>query len=96
MHHHEQYHACEPSYCLVVPTRIAECSLTTSALPPPATLHPPLGIYHMSCSDGELPRPLPCCSLVSGTVGFVHMGDFGNERVIGIGIGEHRADRQKD
>jgi hypothetical protein len=47
-------------------------------------------------SDGKLPCPLSRCSLVSGTVGLVDVGDFGYERVIGVRVGKHRAYGQKD
>jgi hypothetical protein len=94
MHRHDQYRACLPSYCFLVPTRIAECLLMISALPSPTTLHPPPN-YHCSYSDSEFPRPLSCCSLVSGTVGLVDVSDFRNKRVVRIGVGKHRADGEK-
>lgn len=46
--------------------------------------------------DGVLPGPFPRCSFIAGTVGFVNVSDFRNERVIGIRVCEHRADRQEN
>lgn len=62
---------------------------------------PPLCIRHsdlmiLFALDGELPCPLSCCSLVSGTVGLVDVGDFGYKRVVGVRVGKHRAYGQKD
>lgn len=46
------------------------------------------------CLDGIFPGPFPCRSLVPGAVGFVHVRDFGDERIIRVGVGQHRANRQ--
>jgi len=44
--------------------------------------------------DGEFSRPLSGSSLVSCSVSLVDVGDFRNERVIGIGVCEHGANGQ--
>lgn len=46
--------------------------------------------------DSELPSPFSSSGFVSCTVGLVDVSDFGNKRVVGVGICEHRADGQKD
>jgi hypothetical protein len=46
--------------------------------------------------DSILARPLPGSSLVSGSVCLVDMCDLRNERVVGVGICEHRADGEED
>lgn len=43
----------------------------------------------------SLPGPFTCGALVSLTVGLVQVGDLGDERVIGIWVGKHRADREQ-
>lgn len=46
--------------------------------------------------DSVLPSPLPGHGLIPGAVRLVHMCDLGNERVVGVGVCEHRADAEKD
>ena len=46
--------------------------------------------------DSILAGPLPGCRFVPSPIGFVYVGDLGDERVIGIGVGEHRADGEED
>jgi hypothetical protein len=46
--------------------------------------------------DGVLPRPLPGGGLVARAVGLVDVGDLGDERVVGVGVGQHAADGQQD
>ena len=46
--------------------------------------------------DGVLPGPLPGSRLVPGTIGLVDVRDLGDERIVGVGVGEHRADREQD
>lgn len=50
----------------------------------------------MVCLDSVLPGPLPGHGLVPGPVGLVDMGDLRDEGIVGVGIGQHRADRQQD
>lgn len=45
--------------------------------------------------DSVLASPLPGGRLVSRTVGLVHVRDLGNERVVGVGVRQHRADGEK-
>ena len=40
--------------------------------------------------------PFTCVSIVLGLVGLEKFGDLGDEGVIGVGIGEERADRQEN
>ena len=47
-------------------------------------------------SDGVLPRPLPRRRLVSGAVRLVDVCNFGDERVVRVGVGEHGADGEED
>jgi len=42
-----------------------------------------------------LPCPLPGGSLIPWPVRLVHMSNFRNERVIGVRVGQHGADREK-
>lgn len=55
------------------------------------------GMYEGSSAnlplDSVLPRPLPRRRLIPGPVGFVEMRNFRNQRIIGIRIREHRANR---
>lgn len=48
------------------------------------------------CLDGVFSGPLACCSLIAAAVGLVNVCNFGDERVIGVRIGEHRADGEED
>jgi len=48
------------------------------------------------CLDGVFTCPLSSGSLVSGTVGLVDVCDFGDQWVVGIGVGEHGANGQQD
>lgn len=50
----------------------------------------------MVCLDSVLPGPLPGHGLIPGPVGLVDVSDLRDEGIIGIGIGQHRADRQQD
>ena len=58
----------------------------------------------MTCRPGRLPRaldcvlarPLPSRGLVSWAVRLVHMGDLGDKRVVGVGVCQHGADREKN
>jgi hypothetical protein len=40
--------------------------------------------------------PFPCGGFVSGPVCFVDVRDFGDEGVVWVGVGEHRADGEED
>jgi hypothetical protein len=46
--------------------------------------------------DGVFTCPLSSGCLVSGAVGLVDVRNFGDQWVVGIGVSEHRADRQQD
>lgn len=46
--------------------------------------------------DSIFPGPFFCCGLVPVSVGLVDMGDFWNERVIGVGVREHGANGKQD
>jgi hypothetical protein len=52
--------------------------------------------FARGCLDGVFSCPLASCGFVAAAVGFVDMCDFGDEWVIGVRIGEHRADREKN
>jgi len=86
----------DPHICFIT------CALDTILPKPPLTLawqhpqrptgslpHPPQQL------DCKLSRPLPRGCFVSSAVGLVHVRNLRNKRVIGIGVGEHRADGQK-
>ena len=45
--------------------------------------------------DGVLPGPLPGGGLIAGAVGLVDVCDLGNQRVVGVGVCEHGADREE-
>lgn len=45
--------------------------------------------------DRKLPRPFSGRRLVSSAVGLVDVSNLRNEGVIGVGVGEHGADRQE-
>ena len=45
--------------------------------------------------DGVLASPLPGCRLIPGPVGLVDVCNLGDERVVGVGVGQHRADAQQ-
>lgn len=44
----------------------------------------------------SLASPLPSGRLVARPVGLVKVGDLGHKRVVGVRVGEHRADTQED
>lgn len=44
--------------------------------------------------DSIFAGPFPCRRLVSRAVGLVDMCDFGDERVVRVGVREHGADAQ--
>lgn len=46
--------------------------------------------------DGVFSCPFSSRGFVSGSVGLVNVGDFWNKWVVGVGVGKHRADGQKD
>lgn len=46
-------------------------------------------------SNGVLARPLTSGGFVPGTVGLVDVGDLGHQRIIRVGVCEHRADGQQ-
>jgi hypothetical protein len=51
---------------------------------------------HLSKSlDGVLASPLPGRRLIPGPVGLVDVCNLGYERVVGVGVGQHRADAQQ-
>lgn len=45
--------------------------------------------------DGVLPGPLPGGSLVTGAVGLVDVCNLRNQRVVGVGVCEHRANGEE-
>lgn len=45
--------------------------------------------------DGVLPSPFTSRGLVPGAIRLVDMGDFGDKRVVRVGVCQHRADGQK-
>ena len=45
---------------------------------------------------GILASPLPSVCLVAGSVCLVGVCDLGNERIVGVGVSQHGADRQQD
>lgn len=64
---------------------------------PSMLLCPPcIQLLNHTWLDGEFPRPLTCSGLVASSVGFVDMRNLGHQRVVGVGIGKHRADREED
>merc|ERR1711939_432857 len=46
--------------------------------------------------DCELSRPFPRSRFISGSIGLVHVSNFRDERIIRVGICEHRADGEQD
>lgn len=46
--------------------------------------------------DSIFPSPFPGRGLIPDTVGLVNMGDLRDERIVGVGVGQHRANRQKN
>lgn len=50
----------------------------------------------MKPQNYALPCPLPSSRLIPGAIRLVQMRDVGNERVVGVGIRQHRADRKED
>jgi hypothetical protein len=59
---------------------------------PNPRLDPPSHSLHHVISDGVLPRPFPCRRLVTRAIGLVDMSDLWYQRVVGIGVCEHRTD----
>ena len=49
----------------------------------------------MKPKNYALPCPLPSSRLIPGAIRLVQMRDVGNERVVGVGIRQHRADRKE-
>ena len=47
-------------------------------------------------SNSKLPSPLSGCSLVSSPVGLVDVGDLWYQRVVWVGVCEHRANGEED
>lgn len=52
--------------------------------------------FSLRKSDSVLAGPLASSRLVPGTVSLVDVGDLGHQRVVGVGICEHRADGKED
>jgi hypothetical protein len=52
-------------------------------------------VHHITRLDGVLSGPLSSCRLVARTVGLVHVCDFRDERVVWVGIRQHRADAKE-
>ena len=46
--------------------------------------------------DRILSSPFPRSIFVSRAVGLVDMGDFGDERIIGVRVGKHGTDGEED
>lgn len=46
-------------------------------------------------SNSVLPRPLASCGLVPGAVGLVDVRDFGHQRIVRVGVCEHRANGEQ-
>lgn len=46
--------------------------------------------------DGVLAGPLPGSRLILRPVRLVHVCNLGNQRVVGVGVGQHRADGEQD
>lgn len=46
--------------------------------------------------DGVLAGPLAGCSFIPCTVRLVHVRDLRNQRVVGVGVGQHGADGEED
>lgn len=46
--------------------------------------------------NGILSSPFPSRRFVSRAISLIDVCDFGNKRVIRVGVGEHRADREKN
>lgn len=46
--------------------------------------------------DGVLPGPLPRGRLVTSAVGLVDMRDLRDQRVVGVRVGQHRANRKQN
>jgi hypothetical protein len=54
------------------------------------------GIFVGEClSNSVLASPFTSCGLVSWTVGLIDVCDLGHQRVIRVGVCEHRADRKE-
>ena len=62
-------------------------------LPQASTLITSVLTFHL---DGVFASPLASSGLVPGAVGLVDVGDLGNQRIVGVGVGQHGADRQED
>jgi hypothetical protein len=54
------------------------------------------GSTAVRCSHGVLAGPLAGGGLVLGFITLVLVSDVGNQRIVGVGIGQQRADRQQD
>lgn len=46
--------------------------------------------------DGVLPSPLPRGGLVSRAIGLVDVGNFGHQRIVGVRVGKHGANGEKN
>lgn len=46
-------------------------------------------------SNSVLARPLAGCGLVPGAIGLVDVRDFGHQRIVGVGVCEHRTDGEQ-
>ena len=53
-------------------------------------------ICRFKFSNSVLAGPFPSRRLVSWAVGLVDVSDLGNERIIRVGVCEHRADGEED
>lgn len=50
---------------------------------------------HMIILNYSLPRPFSGRGLVPGSVSLVKVSNIRNERIIRVGVGQHRADRKE-
>lgn len=76
-----------PCFRLTIGHRTKENRQTTV---PHTPITPP------SMLDGILASPLPSRRLVAWAIGFVDVGNLGNERIIRVRVRQHGADGQKD
>lgn len=51
---------------------------------------------HVNYLDCIFTCPFSRCSLISGSVGLVDVGDFGYQWVVGVGVSKHRADGEEN
>lgn len=51
--------------------------------------------FKLRRSDGIFASPFPRGRFVPGTVRLVHVSDFRHQRVVGVGVCEHGADRKE-